>query len=48
MRRLLKQTGKGEFPWSSGHSFFLISHEIGFWRVSLAVKCTTYLQETEK
>jgi len=39
MRRLLKQTGKGEFPWSSGHSFFLISHEIGFWRVSVAVKC---------
>jgi len=39
MKRLLKQTEEGEFPWSSGHSCFLICHEIGSWRVSVAVKC---------
>jgi hypothetical protein len=39
MARLLKQTEENEFPWSSGHSFFWVCHQISSWRVPVAVKC---------
>ncbi len=47
MEQLFKRTERNKRAWSTGSAFFWISHKIGIWPATVAVRCQTERLESE-